>query len=99
MIRGTTPTITFDLDVDAAAFDEIWVTFAQDGAERFTIEREGLEIQGSTITVTLTQEQTLMLADDVKVEMQIRAKYADGTALASDIVNAKVGRILKDGEI
>lgn len=31
--------------------------------------------------------------------MQIRTKFADGTALASNIMSAPVSKILKDGEI
>ena len=53
----------------------------------------------NVITVTLTQEETLLLNCDCKTEIQIRAKTVDGKALASKIFTVDTERILKDGEI
>lgn len=101
MRRGTTPINTFTLDLDLSEAT-VFITYAQRG--RVAIEKTGsdLTFDGSgeayTITVTLTQEDTLALAPE-KVNIQIRAVYADGSAIASNIVTTTAEAILKDGVI
>lgn len=60
---------------------------------------ERMTITADSISVTLTQAETLMLMHDADVRMQIRAKFADGSAVASNIMQTTVSEILKDGEI
>lgn len=40
-----------------------------------------------------------MLQPNINVEIQLRIRLSDGTALASKIFNVTVDRVLKDGEI
>lgn len=62
MRRGTTPTHTFHTDVDLTEARAVFVTYAQDG--EVIIERsleDGVEVTEDTVSVTLTQEETLRL--------------------------------------
>ena len=99
MRRGTTPTLTFTLPFNVETCTRVWVTFAQCKKEVFTLEATDCQISGNEITVKLSQEQTLKLCPDYAVDVQIRLKEADGTALASNIITVQAARILKDGEI
>lgn len=99
MIRGTTPQLDFGLPFDTSIIQEAWVTFSQYNKEVFTLENEALTMEGSLITVKLTQEQTLSLNQNNILEIQIRILTTTGDALASNVIKTDVGRILKDGEI
>lgn len=99
MIRGTTPTHIFDTDISLVAADEIYITYVQ-GNTRLEKTNADTEVTDDTVTVELTQEETLMFAaNDYKAAVQIRAKFPDGTAVASNIMNMRVAPILKDGVI
>lgn len=99
MIRGTTPTLTFNLPFDASNIKTAWVTFSQFNVEVFTLENEELAMDGLTISAKLTQEQTLSLSKNDDVEIQLRILTNSGDAIASNIMKTSVGNILKDGEI
>ena len=67
MRRGTTPTHTFHTDLDLSQAEAIYVTYAQEvgGGEievvaEYTLDN-GVEVDGDTITVTLTEEDTLKM--------------------------------------
>lgn len=101
MRRGTTPINTFTLDIDLSEAT-VFITYEQRGRVAFEKTGSDLTFDGSgttyTITVTLTQEDTLSL-EPGKVFVQIRAVYADGSAIASNIVTTTAEAILKDGVI
>lgn len=108
MRRGTTPTHTFNSDIDLTGADAVYVTYKQ--GDTFIAEHtldNGVEITADTVSVTLTQAETLLLdatkIDDlgrtVNVSAQIRAAFPDGTRIASNIIHIRVEDILKDGEI
>ena len=98
MRRGTTPTFDITCDVDLTGFT-IYVTLKQ-GAKEFTFTPsvEATET-GCTLSITLTQEQTLALNEKVKTAMQVRAIDAAGLAIASNIMAVDVGMILREGVI
>ena len=115
MRRGTTPTHVFYID-DASLenIEELYITYAQ--GRRIilekTLEDVELDTEENTISVSLTQEDTLKFKTtqwsylypnenkkDIKVKIQIRLKYEDGSAFASNIMLDDVDDILKDGEI
>ncbi len=78
---------------------ELYVTFVQGG--RIILEKSLKECSatGEVLKVHFTQADTLAFTSGKQVEIQIRVKFDSGDALASDIINASVERILKDGEI
>lgn len=105
MIRGTTPQIDFHLPFDTSSIKTVWVTFSQYDEELFTVSTENLIMAGATISVKLTQAQTLklkpqkLLRNDHEVEIQLRILTNAGDALASNIMRTSAEKILKDGEI
>jgi hypothetical protein len=97
IIRGTTTDITFDTGLDCTAFDLLAVTFSQEGQEVLTKKITDCNIDGDKITVSLTEEETLLFSCEKNpIEMQIRAgegKYR----IASAVMITKAGRILREG--
>lgn len=101
MYRGTTPTITMKLNTDLS-FDlikEIWVTFKSWKTEvTKTIENCHLDDENKTITVELSQEDTLSFGIG-EVAVQLRFVLDNGQAFASPIRKISSEKILKDGVI
>lgn len=98
MIRGTTPTHIFNVNVDLSEAEVIYITYKQ--SESIVVEKEKADctVSGETISVKLTQEDTLKF-NTAPVEIQIRARFPDGSAIASNIMQTTVTRILKGGVI
>ena len=112
MRRGTTPTHNFKVDVDLDNIEAIYITYQQEGdtiVEK-SIEDITIDTEKHVISTTLTQADTLGFnvnngccfansKKNDKVQIQIRIKYIDGSAIASDVITTGVDEILKDGEI
>lgn len=97
MIRGTTPTITFEADCDCTGFELLEVTFSQADNVILTKKLNDCAIDGNKITVNLTEEETLLFdCNKNPVLMQIRAGVGTGR-IASNIMHTTAERILKDG--
>lgn len=110
--RGSTPINTFETDTDLRDAEVILITYSQqkdfslsckdDDNQNvlFSKTKDDLEeITEDSLSVKLTQKETLMFDSSLPVEMQIRTKFADGSAPVSNIMETTVGRILYDGEI
>lgn len=99
MIRGTTPTLTFRLPFDTGLLAEAWVTFTQ--LDHIVVDKtlEDLEVLPDALVLRLTQDETLMLQHEELVEIQIRARLTDDTAVASQKIRVGVDGILKEGVI
>ena len=101
MIRGTTPTLEFGFPFDIGLIEKVSIVLCQYGTVivEKTLDDCIVDADGQTLTVKLSQEETLKLKGRVKTEIQVRVKTNDGTALVSDIFREDTYRILKDGEI
>lgn len=99
MIRGTTPTLQFDLPVELSMVDTLNVALAQKGAVVLVKTLSDCEVEGMRATCRLTQKDTLALTHSSPLEMQVRVKTTGGDVLASQIVTTTVERILQEGEI
>lgn len=99
LIRGTTPIIVLKLPFAANLLAKAYITFSQCG--KVVIERtlEECEIEGDTISIQLTQEETLKLSCSYPVEKQIRAIDIAGNVIASKVSKDNVEKILKEGII
>lgn len=97
MRRGTTPTFSFEVDLDLTGWD-VYVTFEQ---RKIELTRKEPEItkkdDGCVCSVELTQAETLAFKAG-KASAQLRA-IKGGEAVASTIFEFDVGEILLDGEI
>lgn len=101
MRRGTSPTLTFTTPYTQDEVESGYITFKQRGAIVIDVPLNdpSVTINDNSISVTLTQEQTLALTTADVCKIQIRALLTGGKAVASNIVQDTVCPILKDGEI
>ena len=98
MRRGTTPTITISTDIDLTEASNFYLTFKQGDRVIFEKTLDDVTITEDSVSVWLTQAETLALKDGRMVSFQIRATLGD-QKVASNIMTAKVDAVLKGGEI
>lgn len=98
MYRGTTPTNVFRTDVDLENASVLFVSYKQNGKVVLEKSLEDVSIKKTIVTVNLTQKETLLFQDGI-VTIQIRAKFPDNTAIASNLIRTTAEEIVKDGEI
>ena len=105
IIRGTTPTIVFNvktgLDLDNIA--EVWITFrSKTGVQAHdkTYTKKDVVINNKTheILLSLSQEDTLNFSGN-QMQVQLRIRMFDGAAYASGIMETIIGDVLKEGII
>lgn len=100
MRRGTTPTVTIKIDdVDLNNVVKAVVTFRQNTYPEILMDKEPEMIIGEDadyLKVTLTQEETLALKEEMPVEIQFKGKLTDGKVLASNIVCVPVKEVLNE---
>lgn len=99
MRRGTTPTIAFNLPFDTSTIRNCEIYFSQDDSLLLTKGKDECTLSGALLYVTLTQEETLMFDDEIKLQIQVRFVFTDGTVDATTILKEKVEQILKEGVI
>ena len=99
MIRGTTSTLQFTFPFELNNVAELWVTLKRDTNFVLDTTLTDCELDGSVLTLRLTQQDTLKLNAFMPVAIQIRIRTNDGNAVASNIITTSVGQILKDGVI
>lgn len=85
MTRGTTPSyiISFEEELDFTAVD-LWTVTLKQFPTEVNIDNPYVDMEAKTLTVTLTQEQTLQFRNG-KADLQVRGVFANGTAFASNI--------------
>ena len=97
MRRGTTPTHTFTLPLDVSMLACVKVIYAQGGQVILEKENDGCVLDGNTVTVKLTQEETFLFDCHKKtVQIQVRVLTLGGEALASDVLRVDVEKCLDD---
>lgn len=98
-MRGTTPTIEFDLPFVYDELEVLYITFNQKGETVLEKTLADCKCEEKSWSCKLTQEDTLKLVERYNVEIQIRGKNKAGVAFKSDVETFGVGKILKDGVI
>lgn len=103
LIRGTTPTIiiTVETEIDLDEVSAVWIYISQQGKVKVDKELSDVEfdVVSRTMTVTLSQEDTLALKADMEALFQIRLLMNNGTALATLADKVSVKEIYKSGII
>ena len=99
MRRGTTPTQIFNVDVDLTSAEVIYVTYKQRSCIVLEKGIEEMDITPEQILFPLSQEDTLRFKPMLPVQIQIRARFPDGNAIASNIIDTYAEVILKEGVI
>lgn len=101
MSRGSTFKfkITVPSEYDLRNAQVMYVTFVQNGETIVEKTKEKLTITSNTVTVVLTQEETLMF-NTGSAKLQMRAKLYTGEAIVQQPpTDFTVMGILKDGKI
>lgn len=99
MRRGTTPTHVFKTSVDLSDAEVIYVTYRQGKKTIVDRTKEDLLVTDTELRLTLTQAETLAFSVSGQVEIQIRARFPDGSAIASQVIRTAANVILKEGVI
>ena len=97
MRKGETPTLTmtFDKEIDFGTVASIVATFATDYHKViFEKTMDEMAIEGSTIHLSFTQEETLSFPSVMLV--QVNFLCYDGTRFATDIQKLRFDENLKD---
>ena len=97
MIRGTTPTLLFNLPFSASIIKSAEITIEYvDDLKRVLIKKEldDCECGETTIGTRLTQEETLQLPAPSVVSVQLRILTTDDIALATLPETVTVKRLL-----
>lgn len=94
MVQATTPTfiLTFPDSVDPSQFSKIVLTIEQNDVKIQKTESD-LVIEGQTISVLLTQKETLSFKVG-KAELQLNWLYGDNVRGCSDIMEITITRNL-----
>lgn len=99
MRRGTTPTITMELDDNITVNDIAAATLSIAQSEKEVISKNLNDMtadgESNTLTVTLTQAETLLLDRYITAELQLKVKIGDDVT-ASDIIETKVKDIINE---
>lgn len=106
IIRGTTPTVVFNVktELDLSDIVELWITFKPKSADprhrdmTYTLDDVTIDPILKTISLFMSQEDTLAF-NEKPYNVQIRLRTSDDLAYASSIIEEPIGKILKDGVI
>lgn len=95
MTRGTTPTIVLELPESIPADDisAAVLSIGQDGVEIVKKPFTDMTVSGNTVTVVLTQADTMLLSDNRNAEIQFKCKI-DGDVIVSEIETVDVSMLL-----
>ena len=100
MTRGTTPVNRFRcVGQDLTDVDVLYITYAQYDNIVLEKTKADCEIDWEYVSLMLTQEETLSFVADEPVKIQIRGRYPDGSAFATNIVTVPINNVIKDGVI
>lgn len=96
MTRGTTPTHTYSLPFDVENVAKARIIYAQRGEVKIKKTEADCVMEGNTIQVRLTQEETLCFEENVCVDIQVRVLTTGGDAPASRIMHVLPGALLEN---
>lgn len=99
IIQATTPTISIKVDnTNLNEFKEIVLVLLQSPFGTIEKKRSNGDIiigdDESTLSCSLSQEETRKLKESVPLEMQLRVKDNDGNVSASNIIKVNIGKSL-----
>lgn len=91
MTKGTTPTITFHLPdtVDLTLAENVYATLTQ-GSLSVCKSGDALTVTAHSVSLDLSQEETLSFLQGVPAMAQLNWVYEDGKRGCSNIVNVFV---------
>ena len=97
MFRGSTPTHTYVFSEKISDLANVQITYAQQDAVKIVKYLADCTIvDPNTLTVKLTQQETLSLSSNFRVEIQVKALSNEGEVLLSDIIYESARKCLND---
>lgn len=84
IVRGTTPTHSFTLPVDASQIACARFVYTQEGEVKIKKEGADVKLEGNQASTTLTQNDTLKLKAGVMVSINLKGKTVGGQSLATE---------------
>jgi hypothetical protein len=96
MQRLSTPTHIFTLDIDTSLIKTLRIVYKQGEIVRLVKYGTDAKIEGNTVTLKLTQEETLLFGNNWLVDIQLRLLLKSGDALRSKVYHRVTGVLLGD---
>lgn len=96
MRRGTTPTHTFTIPFTVDNVKNALIVYTQGDEEILRKTVSQCRMDGNTLSVELTQEDTFLFDCNKKVQIQVRVLTAADKAFTSDIITTDVSKCLSD---
>ena len=96
MFRGTTPTHTFEIDIDPSLIKTLKITYYQNEEEILVKRTEDCEIKENVISTRLSQEDTFKFKGNSTVTIIIRVLTTGDDALITEPVFIAVRKCLDD---
>lgn len=96
MIRGTTPRHIFNMPFDVSSIEEVRITYEQNGQKVLEKTENDCTMEGTKITVQLTQEETLKFEESRNVSLQLKVLTSAGDVMVTKVRKISCGRILND---
>ena len=93
MRRGTTPTHTFTLSIGSEIIKKVRIIYEQSG---FKLFKDDYTIEENTVSVTLTQNESLSFKDNIPARVQLKVLTTDDKVLVSDIMTFVVRECFDD---
>lgn len=84
MIRGTTPTLIFNVDVDLRNAPKVSLTFRQKGRNVLVYDESALTIEADKVTLVLGEEDSAKLYMKSPLQLQLKALTSDGRVISHD---------------
>lgn len=90
IIQGTTPTHKVTLPFDTGVIKCVRFVYSQNGEVKVVKSTEDITMDGATLSVRLTQEDTFSLSHTMRVQLIVRVLTITGDALASEPISMTV---------
>lgn len=94
MMPGTTPTHYFELPFDTSNVYQVRIIYKQDNEIIIKKTQDDCILDGSTIELTLTQEDTVKIDHEKPVDIQVRVLDNVGHALGSLVMSVGAEKCL-----
>lgn len=94
MRRGTTPTHTFTLPFEVSLISKLRINYAQNGVLVLVKTESDATLEGRTVSVQLSQEDTLAFKCTRGVDIQLDVLTMGGDLLKTKIMQTSVARCL-----
>lgn len=94
MPKGTNPWSTYTLPFPTELVEKIRIVFAQRDGVKIKKTEKDVEMDGNTVKVRLTQEDTFRLNEMLPVEHQIRVRTTGGDVFKSKVATFTINKCL-----